>query len=155
MLKLNLGCGDQYMNGYINLDIRRFANCIQADVCHLPIKDNSVDEILAIDVFEHISFTRSKELLKHWVDKLKKGGQIFIQAPSLLRIFQYFWQDSNDIEVIEKTIECLFGKQDYEENTHYTICHPVLMEEYLRQAGISGNIEHRFSNTNLEFRAIK
>ena len=160
--RLNLGCGDKLLDGFINVDIRPFAGgnagsggSVQADVSALPFKDNSIDEIVAIDIYEHISFTESKALLKHWVDKLKTGGQIHIQAPSLLRIFQYFWQDPENIDTIEKTIECIFGKQDYLENTHYTICHPVLMEEYLRQAGISGDIEHRFSNTNLEFRAIK
>ena len=154
-MKLNLGCGEQILDGYINVDIRPFANCIQADVMALPFKDNSVDEILAIDIYEHVSFNDSKKLLKHWIDKLKDDGQILIQAPSLMRIFQYFWQNPNETEVIEKTIECIFGKQDYEENTHYTICHPPLMEKYLREAGIEGPIEHQLDNTNVRFRAIK
>ena len=154
-MKLNLGCGEHILKDFVNIDIRPFKGCICADVMHLPIKDNSVDLILANDIYEHVSFTKSKELLKHWVGKLKKGGQLYIQAPCIDRILQYYQENLNSIEAIEKTIECLFGKQDYPENTHYTICNQLLMGHYLKEAGIEGEIQFRLDNTNIMFRAMK
>lgn len=153
MVKLNLGCGNDYREGFVNVDIRPLGDVV-ANVCNLPIKDDSVDAINAVDIYEHISFTKSKELLKHWVSKLKKGGKLFIQAPSIDRIID-FYKTVTDVAGLEKVIECLFGKQDYEENTHFTICHPKLMDSYLRQAGITGPIQFQLENTNVRFRAVK
>lgn len=155
MINLNLGCGNDIQKDFINIDIRPTGDVI-ADVLALPFKPETVDTIKAIDIFEHISFTKSKELLIHWVSLLKPNGQIYIQSPSIDRIIQYYQETGHKtIEGIETTIACLFGAQDYHENTHYTICNPMLMDHYLREAGIKQDIQYRLSNTNIEFRAIK
>ena len=53
-LRINLGCSDRHLNGYLNVDI-----CEPADVvCDLrepwPWADNSVERIVAHDIFEHL-----------------------------------------------------------------------------------------------------
>ncbi len=155
-MKVNLGCGKNIREDYINLDIR-FSPTIDivADVCALPFKDESLDEILSLDIYEHISHQKSQELLCHWVSKLRNKGLLFIQAPSIDRIVEYFLGSNNSLEMIETTIACIFGGQDYPRNFHCTICHPVLMDHYLKQAGIKGNIEFQLDGTNIRFRAYK
>jgi predicted SAM-dependent methyltransferase len=55
-MKLNLGCGSDYRQGYINVD--RVSGV--ADVVHdlnvfpYPWSDNSVDEIVARHILEHL-----------------------------------------------------------------------------------------------------
>lgn len=56
MIKLNLGCGNNYKKGWINVD---FNKEVKADVYtdlnkKLPFDDNSVDEVLLDNVLEHI-----------------------------------------------------------------------------------------------------
>lgn len=56
MKKLNLGCGNDYRKGWINVD---FNKKVKADVyCdfnkNLPFKDNTFDYILLDNVLEHI-----------------------------------------------------------------------------------------------------
>lgn len=57
MLKLNIGCGFDKREGFINMDI---SNDIHPDILHdmnnipYPFKDNTFDYILAKDVLEHI-----------------------------------------------------------------------------------------------------
>jgi len=80
-IKLNLGCGTDIRKGYINCDKFRLAGVdkiIDLDK-KIDFADSSIDEILAIDVLEHVTdiiFTM-EEL--HRV--LKPSGKLFIQVP--------------------------------------------------------------------------
>lgn len=156
MLKINLGCGNYIKEGYINIDIRQLPGVnVVADIFNLPFRDKSIGEIIAMDIYEHISHQKSQELLKHWVSKLKDKGLLFIQTPSINRIVEYF-SSCKSLDMIEKMIALIFGDQDYSHNYHYTIGHPVLMDYYLKQAGIKGIIEYKcLGGINLQFRAYK
>lgn len=152
---LNLGCGEtDTMQGYDNIDVRKLPDTIQADVRCLPYELGTVDEIRAIDVFEHVSFRLSQQLLTHWVSLLKPGGRLIIQSPSIEVLARRILTSTN-IKDIEDSIVFIFGNQDYEENSHFTACHPELMEYYLRNAGITGEISCVTDRTNLIFKARK
>lgn len=153
-MRLNLGCGKDIKKDYHNIDIRPLDGVIQADVCALPYKDGTVDEIIASDVYEHISHLKSQELLKHWVSLLKDGGVLIIRCPCLDSIIQYFASAINLFDV-ETGIAAVFGGQDYPENTHLTICQVALMQEYLTKAGIKNEMKYCFEGTNVVWRCIK
>lgn len=153
-LLLNLGCGTDILQGYDNIDIRDLPGVIQADIKDLPYEPNSVDEIRAIDVYEHVSFTESRALLNHWVSLLKPGGRLIIQGPSIEVLARRILTSVN-IKDIEDSIAFIFGNQDYKENTHFTTCHPELIEHYLRKAGITGEITCKTEATNLVINARK
>lgn len=151
---LNLGCGEDLLQGYDNIDIRKLPDTIQADIRNLPYELGTVDEIRAIDVYEHVSFNMSQQLLTHWVLLLKPGGQLIIQGPSIEVLARRILTSTN-IKDIEDSIKYIFGNQDYEENVHYTALHPELMEHYLRNAGITGEINCKTEKTNLIIKARK
>lgn len=151
---LNLGCGTDIQQGYENIDIRDLPNTIKADVCNLPYEPNSVDEIRAVDIYEHISFKESQILLNHWVSLLKPGGLLIIRSPSIEVLARRILTSVN-IKDIEDSIAYIFGNQDYKENTHFTACHPELMIYYLRNAGITGEINCHTEDTNLVINARK
>jgi len=154
-LKLNLGSGTQILKEYHNIDIRYLPKLtVIADVENLPYRANTVDEILALDVYEHISYHDSKDLLKYWVSLLKTGGKLIIQAPCLDNIVSYF-MNSKTIQDIEVGIAVIFGGQDYKENTHLTVAQSKLMENYLREAGITGVISFNNSGTNRIWESYK
>ncbi|MCR4285721.1 MAG: class I SAM-dependent methyltransferase [Candidatus Kaiserbacteria bacterium] len=79
--KLNLGCGTDIMEGWVNLDI---ASLPGVDVVHniedlpLPLADNSFDEILCNDILEHVDYP---PVLKEMVRILTPGGVIHIRSP--------------------------------------------------------------------------
>lgn len=151
---LNLGCGTDLQQGYDNIDIRDLPGVIRADVRHLPYEPESVDEIRAIDIYEHISFTESQVLLNHWVSLLKPGGRLIIQGPSI-EVLARNLLISKSVKDIETSIAFIFGNQDYKENSHFTSCHPELMTFYLRNAGIKGEIKCVTKYTNLIIDARK
>lgn len=65
-MKLNLGCGTDYREGFVNLDHGR----CQADVYHdmnsvpYPFRDNQFSYILAIQVLEHLDKDKWFEIVR-------------------------------------------------------------------------------------------
>ncbi len=90
MKKLNLGCGIDYKEGYVNVD---FHSHINIDVRHdlnqipYPFKDQEFDHILASHVLEHLDkpFIIMTEL--HRI--LKVGGTLHIKVPHFSRGFTH------------------------------------------------------------------
>ena len=85
-LKLNLGCGPDYREGYVNCDMSNAVKrdlAIDLDSFQYPFKDNSVDEIFCSHVLEHL---HSPE--KAWTEFgriLKKGGRVIVIVPHFSR----------------------------------------------------------------------
>lgn len=86
MDKLNLGCGDDYRIGYVNVDI---GNC-KKDVEHnlevfpYPFEGNQFKEIIMQHCIEHISRDNFPKLVQELHRISQPGGQIYISAPYYL-----------------------------------------------------------------------
>ena len=155
MIKLNIGCGRKLKEGYINIDLRKTKpEVVVADIRKLPYKNNTVDEIYANDVFEHVPFNESVDLLTHWVSKLKPRGVLKLQTTDACGLARSMLKQTS-VSGIEAFIRKTFGGQDYKFNFHFTAGHPVLMEHYLRQAGIKGEITITPKGTNMRVEAVK
>jgi len=80
MMKLNLGCGEKKMVGYVNVDL-----CGTPDVtCDLSLfpwqwADNSVDEVYSSHFLEHVQDFQLTILEIHRI--LKPGGGIHFHVP--------------------------------------------------------------------------
>ncbi|MDD5680990.1 MAG: methyltransferase domain-containing protein [Candidatus Omnitrophica bacterium] len=118
-MKLNLGCGRYYMEGWINVDAPKNENCyddLKADVYarieDLKYPDNSVDEILMNAVFEHFPRHVAIMQLRAFYKWLKPdGGKLTITVPD-------FW---GTVEMLKKSgspkeqqfwFRHLYGPQD-------------------------------------------
>jgi len=83
-----MGCGLDKRpreEGWVNVDVRPE---VDPDLIHDISKpftygDNTVDEILAKDILEHITWRRVPDVLREWRRILKPGGKIYIQCPNL------------------------------------------------------------------------
>lgn len=84
-LKLNLGCSNDIKNGYLNIDLYHKDPRVKiADVKNLDFLENdSVDEIIAHDVLEHLPFNESGAIIKEWCRVLSIGGTISIQTTNI------------------------------------------------------------------------
>ena len=88
-VRLNLGCGDKILPGYINIDtVSSRAGKqpdVNADIRDLrKIKSFIADEILVVHVIEHFYFWEVIPLLKSWRRLLKPGGKLILECPNLL-----------------------------------------------------------------------
>jgi carbamoyltransferase len=90
-LRLHLGCGEQYLEGYVNIDYPPADHNVMdvkadyfADVTRLDFPPNSVDEIRLHHVFEHFPRVTALALLIRWHRWLKIGGLLYIETPDFV-----------------------------------------------------------------------
>jgi predicted SAM-dependent methyltransferase len=87
-VKLNLGCGTDYKNGWINIDNNSDNNIDKMDLNWdltqpLPFNDNSVDFIFHEHFIEHLTVEEGQASIKDCLRVLKKGGVLRMATPDL------------------------------------------------------------------------
>jgi SAM-dependent methyltransferase len=93
--KLNLGCGDKILPGYVNVDVEPNRAGRSPDVlCDLhdlqPFDSDTADEVLAVHVVEHFWRWEVVDVLKEWVRVLRPGGRMVLECPNLLTACEEF-----------------------------------------------------------------
>ena len=88
-LRLNLGCGDKILPGYVNVDVAESRAGKKPDViCDLreltSFAAGSADEILSVHVIEHFWRWEALDLLKEWARILRPGGKMILECPNIL-----------------------------------------------------------------------
>ena len=89
-LKINLGCGSDYRQGWVNIDaLEKY----KPDIIHdlhsaLPLADKSVEYVLAQDILEHFTKEDLSSLLVDVSRIMRIGGQVEIRVPSVSAITQ-------------------------------------------------------------------
>lgn len=82
-LKLNLGCGSNIKEGWVNIDLVPTPGAIRGDITCLEQFSGKVDYILLSHVVEHVPFSRIDSALGHWNEVLVDGGKIEIICPDI------------------------------------------------------------------------
>lgn len=82
-IRINIGCGEQKKEGWIGIDKADYGQEIKRDLLRgLPFCDNSIEEIIADSILEHIhendDFTF---VMNECLRVLKSGGQMYVRCP--------------------------------------------------------------------------
>src|SRR5262249_13863157 len=96
-MRLNLGCGDKILPGYVNVDVVESRAGMKPDViCDLhdlaPFDDASADEILSVPVVENFWRWGIRDVLRDWIRVLKPGGRMIVACPNSKRPCEPFLQ---------------------------------------------------------------
>lgn len=97
--RLHLGAGHYYWPGYINHDA-------EIDLWNLPYGDNSIAEIHAIHLFEHLPRLRVDAVLREWMRVLVPRGTLVLEMPSLDKMAQLILDGERNIR---HTLLGIFG----------------------------------------------
>jgi predicted SAM-dependent methyltransferase len=99
-MKLHLGCGEKYLEGYVNIDfpdseqsiIKTKADIYYKNMQELSYGENSIDEIRSHHLFEHFSRAEALKLITRWRRWLKPGGVLVIETPDFTTSAAMFLQ---------------------------------------------------------------
>lgn len=91
-MKLHLGCGGTYLEGYTNIDypvtdktIMKVKADVYQDITTLDYPAGSIEEVRHHHVFEHFNRADALRQLLKWRKWLKVGGKLTIETPD------FFW----------------------------------------------------------------
>lgn len=126
-MKLHLGCGENYLDGYVNIDFPGAEHTVQSknvadrfeDITQLKFKKESIQEIRLHHVFEHFQKWQASAMLASWNLWLIDEGVVRIEVPdlsSLSRVFLSPFSSSRAKAVAERH---LFGSQEASWAIHY------------------------------------
>jgi len=91
-VKLNLGCARSILDGYENIDTDPCdERVINMNILDLQYPEDSIDEIIAKDIIEHLSLQQAHDAILHWGKLCKSGAQIYIQTtnfPKMISAYQ-------------------------------------------------------------------
>jgi predicted SAM-dependent methyltransferase len=134
--KLNIGCGHDKREGYLNIDVDPACSpdvlIVDGDYSMIPRRH--FEEVVAKDVLEHIAREGSLLALIEWADYLIDGGKLSVQTSSILDIAAKF-QMSTTYDEHRNWTTCLFGTQAHPGDFHYTGFTAVTLKVHMLAAG--------------------
>lgn len=101
-MNIEIGSGNYPRERYYHFDIRSNLpdlDC-QVDMRYLPLKDNSIDEILAIQVLEHVAYQETTKVLNEMRRVLRPGGMVKIYVPDLKLIARQILNNEIDFAIL-------------------------------------------------------
>lgn len=133
MEKLNIGCGNKIMPGFVNLDILELpgVDCVSpAD--SLPFEKDRFDYVYACHILEHFSRHKIDSVLEEWVRVLKPGGMIRIAVPDFEAATN--WYRGNNIGEI---LGLVCGGQRDEFDYHKVVFDERKLRWHMEMAGLN------------------
>ncbi len=135
-MKLNLGCGRERLDGYVNLDLRSDVADFVGDAANLSFPDASCDEVRAIDLLEHFPIHKTQSVLTGWRRVLTSDGTLIVRVPNLQGLGRLISEDTPEAAAYIRNV---YGGHrwgpDGSWDTHHTGWTPRLLDEALGRAG--------------------
>jgi hypothetical protein len=156
-MKLNIGCGWNYLPGWTNLDSSPESAADRLMPAHdLDLPPSSAAEIRAQQLIEHLGFFRAKYFLSECWRVLAPGGVLTLETPDIEKTFRVFLD--GDHAAKEAALGWVYGAETPGMNHLY--CFPKeLLTELLAEAGFRCRQPEEFmfqpARPALRFSAVK
>lgn len=82
-MKLNLGSGNNRVDGFVSVDLYDEEADVRADISELPFDSNSIEEIVCYQVVEHVPYNKSQQMFDEMYRVLVSGGTAKIETPDI------------------------------------------------------------------------
>ena len=126
-LRLHLGCGQSYLDGYVNIDYPSSEHTVQTqsvadryeDITKLRFDRSAVDEVRLHHVFEHFRRPQAAAMVACWTTWLRDCGRVYIEVPDLERISRVFSNPFSSNKSRGIAERHLFGSHEASWAAHY------------------------------------
>jgi|GEM_PF-354495 len=143
-LKLHLGCGENHLDGYVNLDHPPDAHTTQAtvaadafaDLQTLSFPPEALDEVRLHHVFEHFDRAVSLALLIRWHEGLKVGGRLHLETPDVMGCAKELLGPSS-YQSKQAILRHMFGSHEATWAYHLDGWYPEKFQDVLSKLGFS------------------
>ena len=142
--RLNLGCGWDHRDGYLNVDFQDFHHPdLVADVRNLDMLPAGwFTEIIAQDVLEHLERTEADAALAEWARLLAPGGELVLRLPDVIGLARLL-SARREVDAQLILLQNLYGTQAYTGDYHHNGFTEVTIRVALATAGFTvATIEH-------------
>lgn len=133
-IRLNIGCGDVPIPGYINIDKHVASADKIMDALDLEYSDNTIDEIYSSHLLEHFGKREVPKALKEWYRVLKFGGKLSLNLPNLEWCLKN-WLAKPENEKWGIFLDMIYGLQTNDGEYHKTGFTKARLETLLKEAG--------------------
>ena len=140
-MKLNIG-GEQKKEGWkiLNIQENDYVDFV-GDISDLTqFEDNTIEEIYASHILEHVIIREVPETLKGIYRILKNNGKFYVSVPDMDILCRIFMSSEAPMRAKLHAIKMMFGGQMDKFDYHYFGWNYDILEKYLREAGFK-NIE--------------
>jgi predicted SAM-dependent methyltransferase len=134
-MRLNLGCGKQYKEGFINIDAydATVADSIMA-VENLTFPSNTIDAIEAHQLIEHLGYIHTIYALSEWFRVLKPRGTLLIETPDLESSIKQYLHGNHEVK--KETLTWIYGVEST--GMEHRLCYPtILLVTLLKKSGFT------------------
>ena len=144
--KLHLGCGNERLDGYLNIDRTKSpATDIVYDIRKLPFRQGLFDAIESHHVIEHLGQNDFKATLLSWRALLREGGRMIIECPD-------FDQDLRDyLAGKSERLDSIFGLQRYPGDAHLFGYNFERLKSLLENCGYKDIVRLEARDYHIEF----
>lgn len=130
-LRLNIGSGVDYKEGFINIDPYDNTADIQAEMSELPFSDNSIAQIISYETLEHLAEAELQPSLNECFRVLKKGGELILVVPDMISACERYLEDPNN----DWSLARIYGNQAHDGQFHKSGFTPKKLFRLLGTAG--------------------
>lgn len=142
-MKLHLGCGQRYLEGYLNIDFPLAFHTAQtesvadlhADITGLKYPAGSVDEVRLHHVFEHFPRPVACGLLACWFSWLRPGGVLHLEVPDFQRTARAMLDPFGSLKKRAVAERHLFGSHEAPWAVHCEGYTAALLKAMLKKFG--------------------
>lgn len=144
-MKLHLGCGQRYLDGYINIDYPLSEHSVQknsvadinADILALRYPASVVAEVRLHHVFEHFTRPVACALVAAWNSWLQPNGLIHIEVPDFHRTARAITSSLTSLKSKAVAERHLFGSHEAHWAAHYEGYTPALLKKLVSTFGFA------------------
>lgn len=140
--KLNLGCGQNKIEGCINIDVEE---SVKPDLVadfrrNLPYTDNDIDTVYLFHVIEHIEECHHRNILEEIYRVLKPNGLFYISYPEFVKVAQNYIDNKRGLRDFWKKV--IYGRQLYKSDYHVALMDTKYFVQLLEEVGFH-EIRHK------------